>query len=165
MNPEWKELLGSDFETVKEIYDYYVLNTTVTFAMRKVTLAELKETILIGHPKYKSFLITVNNTVCGFCYYSQYRKREAYDRTAEITIYLKPEFSGKGIGKQTLNMMEAVARENGIGVLIGVITAENEPSVALFEKCGYEKCAHFRKVGEKFNRLLDVVAMQKILDE
>jgi phosphinothricin acetyltransferase len=50
-------------------------------------------------------------------------------------------------------------------VLVGVITAENKQSVSLFEKCGFEKCAHYRKVGEKFNRLLDVVAYQKILDE
>ncbi len=61
--------------------------------------------------------------------------------------------------------METVAHINGISVLVGVITAENKKSALLFEKCGFEKCAHYRKVGEKFNRLLDVVAYQKILDE
>lgn len=165
MNLEWVELQVKDYPQIKEIYDYYVENTTVTFATSKVSLAELKTTVLTGHPKYKSFIITVDGDVIGFCYYSQYRKREAYDRTAEVTIYLKPEFSGKGFGKQTLEMMEAVAWENGIRVLIGVITAENVQSVALFEKCGFKKCAHFKNVGEKFNRLLDVVAMQKNLDE
>lgn len=165
MHLEWVDLRESDYPVVKEIYDYYVQNTTVTFATNPVTLAELKETVLIGHPKYKSFLIKVDHNICGFCYFSQYRKREAYDRTAEVTLYLKPGFQGKGIGKQTLKMLEAVAFKNGIRVLIAVITAGNDASVSLFEKNGYEKCAHFRKVGEKFNRLLDVVAMQKILDE
>jgi len=165
MSVEWIELQDKDYAAVKEIYDYYVLNTTVTFATSGSSLAALKETIPSGHPKYKSFMIKSDGKVCGFCYLSQYRKRAAYDRTAEISVYLKPGFTGKGIGKQTLEKLKTVALENGIRVLLGVITAENMESVRLFEKCGFEKCAHFRKVGEKFNRLLDVVAYQIILDE
>lgn len=165
MNVEWIELQDKDYPAVKEIYDYYVLNTTVTFATGETSIAGLKESILTGHPKYKSFIIKSDGEVCGFCYLSQYRKRAAYDRTAEISVYLKPGFTGKGIGQQTLEKLKTVARENGIGVLLGVITAENLESVRLVEKCGFVKCAHFRKVGEKFNRLLDVVAYQVILDE
>jgi phosphinothricin acetyltransferase len=165
MNLEWIELQEKDYPAVKEIYDYYVVNTTVTFATSVTSLAGLKETILTGHPKYKSYIIKTDGTICGFCYLSQYNKREAYDRTAEITVYLNPGFTGKGIGKQTIEKLDTVARENGISVLIGIITAENQQSVSLFEKCGYEKCAHFRQVGEKFNRLLDVVGYQKIVGE
>lgn len=165
MNLEWIDLQVSDYPAVKKIYDYYVINTTVTFSTQKVSLSELKQTIPVCHPKYKSFIIKNKSTVCGFCYLSQYRKRQTYDRTAEITVYLKPECVGKGIGKQTLEKMENVALANGIHVLVAVITAENRQSIQLFEKCGFEKCAHYRKVGEKFNRLLDVVAYQKILNE
>jgi len=165
MNVEWIELQDEDYPAVKEIYDYYVLNTTVTFATGETSIAGLKESILTGHPKYKSFIIKSDGEVCGFCYLSQYRKRAAYDRTAEISVYLKPGFTRKGIGTQTLEKLKTIARENGIGVLLGVITAENLESIRLVEKCGFEKCAHFRKVGEKFNRLLDVVAYQIILDE
>lgn len=165
MNLEWIELQEIDYPLVKEIYDYYVVNTTVTFATDTISLPELKEAILMGHPKYKSFVIKLNGTICGYCYFSQYRKRAAYERTAEVSVYLKPGLEGKRIGTKTLEKMEKIALQNGLAVLIGIITAENEQSVRLFEKCGFEKCAHFRKVGEKFNRLLDVVAYQKILDE
>ena len=164
MKVELTDLRDKDYEIVKEIYDYYVVNTTVTFANEKPALSELKETIVTGHAKYKSYLIIADSNICGFCYFSQYRKRQAYDRTAEITIYLKPEFAGKGIGKQTLEKLKTIALENGIAVLIGTITAENLQSIRLFENCGFEKCAYFRQVGKKFNRLLDVVAYQKILD-
>lgn len=165
MNLEWIELHDKDYPAVKEIYDYYVLNTTVTFATTVTSLAALNESILTGHPKYKSYIIKTNGTVCGFCYFSHYNKRQAYDRTAEVTLYLKPGYTGKGIGRQTLEKLETVAREHGISVLIGIITAENHQSVRLFEKCGYKKCTHFRKVGEKFNRILDVVGYQKIVGE
>ncbi|WP_298648213.1 GNAT family N-acetyltransferase [uncultured Proteiniphilum sp.] len=159
------DLKESDFNLVKEIYDYYILSSTATFHKDLISVEELKSIILVAHPKYKSFLIDYEGETCGYCYISQYKKRQAYDRTAEITIYLKPEYSGKGIGVETMTLLEAVAKKNEIFVLIGIITGENQASIRLFEKCGYEKCAHFKKVGEKFDRLLDVVAYQKIINE
>ena len=165
MSIELIDLQEKDYTIVKEIYDWYVINTTVTFGTEPISIQELKETIFTIHPKYRSYLIKKDKELTGFCYFSPHRKRKAYDRTAEISVYLKPEFAGKGIGREVLEKLKSIARDNGISVLIGIITAENYQSIALFEKCGFEKCAHFKKVGEKFNRLLDVVAMQKILDE
>lgn len=165
MNLKLIDLKESDFNLVKEIYDYYILNSTATFHKNLISIEELKSLILISHPKYKSFLIDYEGKTCGYCYISQYKNRQAYDRTAEITIYLKPDYSGKGIGEETLKLLETVAKKNAICVLIGIITGENQASIRLFEKCGYEKCAHYKKVGEKFDRLLDVVAYQKIINE
>ncbi len=156
-------LQEKDFAIVKEIYDHYILNSTSTFHTSPASIEEIKSFIPAGNPKYRSFLIEYEEAVCGYCYLSQYKPREAYDRTAEITVYLKPGFQGKGIGTETMKRLEQIAKQNGIGVLIGVITAENLSSIRLFEKCGYEKCAHFKQVGVKFNRLLDVVAYQKII--
>ena len=165
MSLEFIDLQEKDFEVVKEIYDYYILNSTATFHIDKVSIQALKETIPVGHPRYKSYLIKYNGNTCGYCYISQYKDRKAYDRTAEVTVYLKPEFTGKGIGKLVLKKLEDTARQQGISVLIGIIAGDNDQSIRLFERCGYEKCAHLRKVGEKFNKILDVVAFQKILDE
>lgn len=162
---EYFELKEEDLLVVKEIYDYYVLNSTATFHKEKVTIQELKDSIPICHNKYKSFIIKYNQSVCGFCYISQYKKRQAYDRTAEITIYLKPEFFRKGIGVQTIKMLENNSFKNGIKVLIGIISEENNSSIKLFEKCGFEKCGHYKQVGEKFNKILDVVAYQKVLGD
>jgi L-amino acid N-acyltransferase YncA len=62
-----------------------------------------------------------------------------------------------------LEILETIAKNNDISILIGIIAGENNSSIGLFEKSGYEKCAHFKEVGEKFNKVLDVVAYQKIL--
>ena len=165
MKPEFVDLREKDFDAVKEIYDYYILNSTATFHTEKVPVETLKETIPAGHPRYKSYLIKYGGNTCGYCYISQYKNRKAYDRTAEVTVYLMPGYTGKGFGKLALKKLEDEARQQGISVLIGIIAGDNDHSIKLFERCGYEKCAHFRKVGEKFNRILDVVAFQKILDE
>ncbi|MBN2519027.1 MAG: N-acetyltransferase [Bacteroidales bacterium] len=163
MSIELIEIEEDDFEVIKKIYDYYIVNTTATFHTGRISVKELKEIILIGHPKYKSFLIKHFNEVCGYCYISQYKKRQAYDRTAEITIYLKPEYAGKGMGKIVMNKLEEVAKINKISVLIGIISGDNYASIKLFEKCNYTKCAHFKNIGEKFGKILDVVAYQKEL--
>jgi L-amino acid N-acyltransferase YncA len=163
MNIELVELQEEDYEFVKKVYDWYILNSTATFHTDPISIDELKHIIPVGHTKYKSFIIRFDGEPCGYCYISRYKPRQAYDRTAEITIYLEPEHTGKGIGKETMKLLEAISREKGIAVLLGIITGENEISIRLFEKCGYEKCAHYRQVGEKFNRLLDVVSYQKLL--
>lgn len=163
MDLKFKKLQEKDFGFVKEVYDFYILNSTATFHTAALTTEELKEFIPVNHPRYSSFLIEYEGNVCGYCYLTHYKPRTAYSRTAEITVYLKPQYHGRGIGTQTMKMLEKLAKQKDICVLTGFITAENPGSIRLFEKCGYEKCAHFRQVGEKFNRLLDVVGYQKII--
>lgn len=160
---EFADLTAPDLELVKEIYDYYIEHSTATYYTEKISINELREFIPVHHKKYKSFLIKIDNEPYGFCYISQYKKRQAYDRTAELSLYLKPEYTGRGIGKVALEYLEKVAKNNGISVLIGIISGDNESSIKLFEKSGYEKCAHYKQIGEKFNKVLDVVSFQKIL--
>jgi len=148
---------------VREIYNYYVLNSTATYHKHEITRDEVPEIIPVNHPKYKSFIILEGTEPIGYCYLAQYKKREAYDRTAEVTIYLKHGHEGKGVGMEALNFLQKCALELDLSVLIGIISGDNRGSIRLFEKAGYEKCAHFRQVGEKFGKILDVVAYQKLI--
>ncbi len=162
MNIEFKELTRNDLPLIKEIYDYYILTSTATFHTAEITMEELLESLPLNHVRYTSYLIRTGTRVCGYCYLNRYKKRQAYDRTAEITVYLRPEFFGRGIGRKAIERLEQDAEDAGIKVLIAVISADNVQSIKLFEKTGFEKCAHFKQVGEKFGKILDVVAYQKI---
>ena len=77
-------------------------------------------------------------------------------------MYLKPEFTGKGIGKIAVDFLEKVAIKQ-IKVIIASISGENAASIKLFQKMGYDQCAHYKQVGEKFGRLQDIVDYEKIL--
>lgn len=157
----FREMTEYDLQFVKEVYEHYIANSTATFHIGEITIDEIKEFIHVNHPKYKSFIIFYNNAPAGYCYFTYYKKRQAYDRTAEVTLYLKPDFFRKGIGFATMQFLEAEARKVALKNLLGVISGDNMESIQLFEKMGYSKCAHFKNVGEKFNRLLDVVVYQK----
>jgi phosphinothricin acetyltransferase len=150
-------------DEVLQIYSHYVLNTTATFHARQPTREEMRALVFFARERYRTFVILAGGEVCGYVLVSQHKPREAYDGTAEVSVYLKPAYTGRGIGSLALQHIEAFAREQGLHVLVATITGENERSIRLFAQSGYEKCAHYREVGRKFGRLLDVVAYQKIL--
>jgi L-amino acid N-acyltransferase YncA len=158
-----KELTENDLPFVKEVYDHYILHSTATFHLTPITLEELSSFIPIGHPVYKSYIIYAGGQPCGYCYIARYKNREAYDRTAEVTLYLHPERKGKGIGKEAMKLMERYARLNHIYVLIGIISGDNTESIQFFTRCGFEQCGHLKQVGKKFGKLIDSIFMQKLL--
>jgi phosphinothricin acetyltransferase len=161
MDVTFKTISEEDLPEVMNIYDGYIRNSTATFHTEPISLEEIKEILQVNHKLYKSFMIYADNETAGYCYLGNHKKRQAYNRTAEVTIYLHPSFCGKGIGKSALKYLEEVAKALSIKNLIGVITGDNVGSISLFEKSGFVKCAHFKNVGEKFGKVLDVVAFQK----
>ncbi|SFE07590.1 GNAT family N-acetyltransferase [Thermophagus xiamenensis] len=154
----------NDLVAIKEIYDYYITKTTATFHTHPISFEELREMIPFYDKKYPSFMVKADEYTAGYCYLAPFKKRQAYNRSAEATVYLKPDFCGKGIGFKTVTFLEETAKKIGFKVLLGTITGTNENSIRLFAKCGFEKCAHFKQVGQKFDEILDVVVYQKILE-
>ncbi|MFA5267786.1 MAG: N-acetyltransferase family protein [Methanoregula sp.] len=146
---------------IREIYDHYVLNTTATFHNEPIPIPELRDFSFIAHPKYPSFIVKENNEIVGYCFLTRYKTRPAYDRTAEMSIYLKPEYTGRGVGAVALKHLEDAAKKAGIHVIFGTLCGENHASIRLMEKAGYNRCAYLKNIGEKFGKILDVVIYQK----
>lgn len=161
MSIEFKRITKENIVDALTIYNWYVLNSTATFHLETISQKELERMVSLGHSKYQSFVIQYNNEICGFCYISQFRYKEAYDGSAEITLYLKNEQIRKGIGTTTLTYLEKIAKENNIANLVAVITEGNNASIVLFEKFGYFKVGHLKNIGVKFGKTLDVVSYQK----
>ena len=156
---------NGDIPRLTEIYNTYVRTSTATFHQEPRTELEMSQLLMPSEDDYLSeaWTIRYDGKIAGYSYFAPYKKREAYRCSSEVTIYLEESHTGLGIGKKALEMMEARAREAGMHTLLSVICGENAGSIRLFEKCGYEKCAHLKEVGRKFNRLLDVVMYQKLL--
>jgi len=158
----FKEPRENELQFILDIYNYYILNTTANYYLNPISIQQLKNHIFIKHDRYKTYLIYNNDNMIGFCFITQFRKKDAYSRTAEIGIYLKPEYTGKKFGEEIILHLEKVAKSNNIKVLVGSISSENIQSIKLVEKMGYVQCAHYKEVAEKFGRLLDVIDYQKI---
>ncbi len=159
----FKEAQTTDLSFITKVYNHYIKNSTATFHTQEVDELYMRNNLPFEHDLYKTYLIKFNGIECGYAYIGNYKARQAYDRSAEVTIYLMPEFFKKGIGGKTLEFLENEAKTMGLKNLLGIITKENAGSVKLFEKAAYDKVAHFKNIGEKFGRVLDVVAYQKEL--
>jgi L-amino acid N-acyltransferase YncA len=124
----------------------------------------LRTRICIDHDLYKANLIHHAGEVAGFCFLNQFNKHESYNRTAELGLYFKPQHTRQGLGTKAVGHLEQIAAAKGLKVLIASISGENERSIALFRKLGWEECARFRRVGEKWGRAIDVVFFQKSVE-
>lgn len=152
-----------DLDEVLNIYNYYILNSTATFSIEPLTKDEMRKIMFTGLERFSSFVMREEDIIVGYVLLSRYKPREAYDRTAEVTVYLRYDLVGKGLGTQALAFIENFALEHNFKALLAVICEENGESVKAFEKRGFFKCAHFKQVGEKFGRVLDIVIEEKLL--
>lgn len=159
----FEEITQTHLEEVRDIYNYYVENTTISFHTEILDLDQIKDSVINKNNRFKSFVIKEENEIYGYVLITPFKSKQAYDSSGEVTIYLKPDCSGKGIGGESLEFIEGIAREQGFHTLIATICMENMRSKSLFEKNGYIQCALFKEVGYKFNRRLDIGSFQKIL--
>jgi phosphinothricin acetyltransferase len=150
----------SDAIAIAEIYNYYILNSVITFELDPVTPQEITSRM----EKYKEIgpylVYEERGEILGYAYVSKFRERKAYENSAESTIYLKNGYGGKGLGYQLyMELLSQVALQRH--TIIGGIALPNEASVRLHEKCGFRKVAHFSEVGRKFGKWIDVGFWQK----
>lgn len=156
-----------DCSGILEIYNDAVLNTTATYDYEPRTLAHRKAWFddhkKIGFPIY----VALNETgrIVGWSALNRYHDRLGYRFTSENSIYIAEDHRGQGIGKKLLLPLIESAKKIGLHAIIAAIDASNEPSIRLHKRFGFETVGHFKRVGYKFDRWLDVVYMELLLPE
>lgn len=160
----FRPITAADIEDATAIYNHYVTNTTVTYHIAERTEAEVAAMLLRDRGPFACFALTDGQDhLLGYCGLTPFSSREAYDITAELSLYLAPGERRKGYGQAMVEYLENEARKRGFVSLTARISADNAASVGLFEKNGYRRVGYYEKVGYKFGRFLDVAAYQKIL--
>jgi L-amino acid N-acyltransferase YncA len=101
----------------------------------------------------------------GYAYAAPWRTRSAYRFSVEVTVYLAPDYTGRGLGTRLYGELFALLETAGMHVALGGIALPNDASVALHEKLGMRKVAHLEQVGFKFGRWIDVGYWQRTLAE
>ena len=94
---------------------------------------------------------------------NRYHDRKGYQFTTENSVYVAADQRGRGIGRRLMNPLIEAARERGLHAILAGIDAQNEASIRLHASFGFVKVAHFKQVGFKFDRWLDVVYMELLL--
>lgn len=152
---------SSDAGALSDIYNYYILNTVVTFEETPITALDMSSRIAEVTDAGLPWLVAEQgHGIVGFAYASKWKGRCAYRHSVEVTVYLSHSMTAKGLGSALYTELFQILRENSIHVVLGGISLPNDASIALHEKFGMSKAAHFDEVGFKFGNWVDVAYWQ-----
>jgi L-amino acid N-acyltransferase len=159
------ELPGPAYaDGMRAIYNREVESGTATFDITPRSLEDQLEWIAEhsgAHPAVVA--VSDQGEVVGFGSLSPYRPRAAYSTSVEDSVYVAEEFQGQGIGRAVLEELLRLAEAHGFHAVLARIAGDNEASVALHVRCGFELIGTEHEVGRKFGRWLDVVCMERLI--
>ena len=154
----------SDLAAINDIYNHYVLCSTCTYQEEPESIEDRRRWFARHGEAHPIIVAEAEGRIVGWGSLSAYHARSAYRRTVENSVYVHPEFHRRGIGSDLLKELIIHARDQGHHVIIAAIDAEQPASVALHERFGFSKVGHMKHLGFKFNRWLDVIYMELLLD-
>jgi L-amino acid N-acyltransferase YncA len=154
---------SADAAAICDIYNHYVLTTSISFELEPVSVAEMAQRIDDISAQFPWLVCQEQERILGYAYASKWKPRKAYEHSVESSIYLASGSGGKGIGVQLYQTLFGLLKERAVHAVIGGIAMPNAASVALHEKMGFVKVAHFNQVGKKFDQWIDVGYWQLLL--
>ena len=156
----------ADLPHIREIYNHYVMNSTVTFDETPMTIAALRKKFAAVEKLGFPFIVAVSPSgqVLGYAYVYPWKEKAAYRFTVENSIYLGPGATGKGLGKVLLGELITRSKAAGIKEIIAVIADTGaDSSIKIHKDYGFKDIGHMGKVGFKFGRWLGTYMLQKSL--
>jgi phosphinothricin acetyltransferase len=148
----------ADAAALAGIYNHYVAHTIITFEEEPVSAAgmaqRIGETLADGFPWF--VWAEPDGRILGYAHASKWKSRCSYRYSAETTVYLDKSATRRGLGTKLYTAVIAELRALKLHALIGGVALPNEASIALHEKFGFRKVAHFKETGFKFGQWIDV---------
>lgn len=144
-----------DIADLMEIYNDAVLHTTATFDLEPKTMEERTAWFEAHRGKYVLLVYEMDGRAVGYGSLSPYRPKEAYAGTAELSVYIHPEYRRQGIGRALIQAVLQAAKACGeLHTVVSVITSGNEASTKLHEEFGFTFCGSLKETGMKFGQYL-----------
>jgi|SRR5215831_3425041 len=155
----------ADAEQICEIYNHYILTSTITFEETRVDATEMVDRIRDIQSVPLPWLVAEDDgKIVGYAYAQKWKVRAAYKFSVEVTIYIRQGLGQGGIGSQLYGRLFESLKSHGVHAVIGGVALPNDASLRLHQKFGFAKVAHFKEVGFKFGQWVDVTYWQMILN-
>jgi phosphinothricin acetyltransferase len=152
-----------DAKDILDIYKPYINDTAITFEYDVPTLEEFERRITETRKTYPYLVFEENGNILGYAYAGAARERAAYQWTCELSIYIRYDMHGRGIGGKLYTKLFEYLKLQNIKIMYAVITTPNPQSVKFHEHFGFETIAVFRKCGYKLGEWRDVTWMELVV--
>lgn len=137
-------------------YNWYIAHTSATFETEPVQAADFEARVNRVRERYPWIVLQEDEDLRGYAYLDTFNARAAYDWTADISIYIAPDQKGLGYGRQLMEALISLARQDGYRNLVSLVTEGNDASVHLHEKFGFTKAGFYPGFGFKNGKWLGV---------
>jgi len=155
-----------DAHTVAEIYAPFVSNAATSFETIPPDTAEIQRRIKDKTPKYPWLVFEADGMVLGYAYGSEHRTRQAYQWSADVSVYTHERARKRGVGRALYTVLLDLLRRQGYFNAYAGITLPNPASVGLHEAMGFTPVGVYSRVGYKLGRWHDVMWLQlRLLEE
>ena len=154
---------NEDRESIIDIFNHYVENSFAAYPEDKLPYQSFDMFLQLSNGFPTGTIKDQNGKVVGFGMLRKHNPMPTFSHTAEVTYFLHPDHTGKGLGKMLLGSLVRGAVEKGITCLLANISSLNPDSIKFHQKNGFIECGRFRKVGKKKGQEFDTVWMQKML--
>jgi L-amino acid N-acyltransferase YncA len=163
---ELRDAQAGDLPGILEIYNDVIAHSTAIYSEQPVSLEDRLAWLSARRDQGYPVIVAIGgDQVLGFASFGDFRAWPCYRYSVEHTLHVRREQRGRGLGGRLLEALIPRAAAIGKHVLIAGIDAENEVSMKLHRRMGFEPVAHFREVGRKFDRWLDLIFMQRFLND
>ena|SRR5579862_697388 len=156
-----------DLSAILVIHNEVIATSTAIYSMDPATLDERRAWLRARTDAGFPVLVAIGDgIVAGFASFGEFRGAwPGYRHSVEHSVHVRSDARGRGLGGRLVQALFPLAAALGKHVMIGGIDAANANSLALHRRLGFEEVAHFREVGRKFGRWLDLVFVQCFIDE
>lgn len=161
-----RAVTDADIPAIKDIYNHYVRESTVTFDEVESTDASWREKSERAAGAGIPFLVAESDAgeLLGYATGHPWSPKSAYRFTVENSIYLAPSAAGRGVGWMLLAAFLDGCRRAGLRQVIAVIADSGaDASIALHRKAGFTEAGRLADVGEKFGQTIGVLFLQKTI--
>ena len=165
--PNVRAATESDLPSILAIYNEVIATSTAVYALEPAKLDERQAWFTSRSASGFPILVAADpaGSILGFASFADWRGAwPGYRYTVEHSVHVRSDVRGRGIGRALVEALFLLALGLRKHVMIGGIDAANDASIRFHERLGFEPVAHFREVGHKFGRWLDLVFMQRFLD-
>jgi L-amino acid N-acyltransferase len=153
-----------DAPAIARIYNHYIATSTATFDTELKSVADREAWLAQHGADYPVLVAEIGDDVVAWGSLSPWGTRCAYRHSVEVSTYVAPENVRQGLGPLMTEALVVEARKAGHHAVISQIVSENEPSLKMGARLGFVEVGRLREVGRKFERWLDVVLMELLLD-
>ena len=145
-----------DAEALMQIYNPYIRETTVTYEYEEITAGEFRRRMETVMTRYPYIVAEEKGEILGYAYGSPYHTRAAYQWDCDLSVYLRMDCRGKGIGRILFAKLLDILTKQGFVNAYSFIDSPNPMSEAIHKKFGFTEIGCLQKSGYKFGRWLDM---------